>query len=295
MFSRATRTRFPLARRATLTAKIGLVTEPALFISIDIHPYVTYVTLHQVKCGLLRGVVSLCSFKAGFVVHPRTLQNIPIFEKLSGEALEHLAVAASVRTFPARHTFFKQGDVPSGLYALQRGQVKLYRQSRERMQILALLVPPECFGAESLPNNAPCPYSATALTPITTLYIPPESLQSIMREHPALQQVLLTLITGRLKQFVTLVHTLAFHDVASRVAKLLLLLAEYGGEETDEGLCIERLLSQQEMAAMVGTVREVVARTLKKMEEDGLLHYTRKKIYLHNIPALETLAAQEAR
>ncbi len=229
------------------------------------------------------------------MVHPRTLQNIPIFGKLSGEALAYLAAAAVVRTFPARHTFFKQGDVPSGLYALQRGQVKLFRQSRERMQILALLVPPECFGAESLPNDTPCPYSATALTPITALYIPPDALQSIMREYPVLQQVLLALITGRLKQFVALVHTLAFHDVASRLAKLLLVLAEYGGEETDEGLCIERVLSQQEMAAMVGTAREVIARTLKKMEADGLLHYTRKKIYLHNIPALEMLAAQEAR
>ena len=147
---------------------------------------------------------------------------------------------------------YRQGEPPSPLYTLQSGRVKLYRQSKEKCQILALPAPGDCLGAESLPTGAPSPYSATTLTPVTAICLSPDALQSLLDEHPDFQEVFLRLITNRLKQFVTLVHDLAFRDVTSRLAMVLVERADVEGQPHDDGIMFDRLLSQQEFADMVG-------------------------------------------
>ncbi len=151
--------------------------------------------------------------------------------------------------------------------------MKLYRQSKEKCQILALPSPGDCLGAESLPTGAPSPYSATALTPVTAISLAPDLLQLLLDEHPDFQEVFLRLITNRLKQFVTLVHNLAFRDVTSRLATVLTMRAEVEGIAHADGISFDRLLSQQEFADMVGrAASEVVYNSVKKFEEDGLVH-----------------------
>jgi CRP/FNR family transcriptional regulator len=160
---------------------------------------------------------------------------------------------------------------------------------------LALPFPEDCLGAESLPTGAPSPYSATTLTPVTAIYLPPDELQSLLDEHPDFQEVFLRLITNRLKQFVTLVHDLAFRDVTSRLAMVLTARAEVEGQPHDDGIIFERLLSQQEFADMVGTAREVVYRTFKRFEAAGLVRMTRSSILISDFDSLRAIALQEAR
>ncbi|MBL8161756.1 MAG: Crp/Fnr family transcriptional regulator [Anaerolineae bacterium] len=190
---------------------------------------------------------------------------------------------------------YRQGDPPSALYTLQAGRVKLYRQSAEKCQILALPYPGDCLGAETLPTGTPSPYTATALTAVTAVTLPPDALQSLLDEHADFQEIFLKLITNRLKQFVTLVHDLAFRDVTSRLAMVLIARAEVEGQPHDNGIAFDRLLSQQEFADMVGTAREVVYRTFKRFEEDGLVHMTRSSILIRDLKSLRAIALQEAR
>jgi len=192
-------------------------------------------------------------------------------------------------------TFYRQGDAPSGLFVLQAGRVKLYRQSKDRIQILAIPMSGECFGAESLSTGAPSPYTAVALTRASTIYIPPDDLAELLEAHADLQELLLELITQRLKQFITLVHDLAFRDVTARLAAVLVSRAQLEGRLTPEGIVLDRLLSQQDFAAMVGTAREVIYRNFKKLEEDGLLRLSRQTILILDYERLAGIAAQEAR
>ncbi len=228
-------------------------------------------------------------------VAAKTLSNIPAFRRLTPATLECVAQAAVIVSQQKREIFYQQGAPPTGLFALQSGCVKLYRQSEDRMQILALIMPGECFGAESLPDNTPSPCSATTLIPSTAIYIPPDSLFTILLNCPDLQGLLLDLISARLKQFVSLVHNLAFRDVTARLATVLLSRAEVEGEPTAEGIRISRILTQTELASMVGTAREVVYRTFKKFERDGVARLTRTHILIIDIDKLTDIAGREIR
>lgn len=224
-----------------------------------------------------------------------SLSKIPLFKALSLRTQCAIADKSVRSEYPTGIDLYRQGDPPTGLYALQSGRVKLYRQSKEKCQILALPTPGDCLGAESLPTGAPSPYAATTLAPVTVIHLPPSILQLLLDEHVDFQDAFLQLITNRLKQFVTLVHDLAFRDVTSRLATVLILRAEVEGLANDDGIVFERLLSQQEFADMVGTAREVVYRTFKKFEDDGLVRTTRSSILIRDLETLRSIALQEAR
>lgn len=229
------------------------------------------------------------------MVTAESLSTIQLFKALSPRTHHSIAEKAVLAEYPTGVNLFHQGDPPTGLFALLSGRVKLYRQSREKCQILALPMPGDCLGAESLPTAGPSPYTATTIIPVVTIHLLPDVLQALLDEHQDFQDIFLQLITTRLKQFVTLVHDLAFRDVASRLATVLLARAEIEGQAHDDGLIFDRLLSQQEFADMVGTAREVVYRTFKKFENDDLVHMTRGSILIRDLERLRQIALQEAR
>lgn len=223
------------------------------------------------------------------------LPKIHLFKGLSPRTQRSIAEKALLIDYPASVHLYHQGDPPTGLFALQVGRVKLYRQSKDKCQILALPMPGDCLGAESLPIGSISPYTATTLSSVRSITIAPDVLQTLLDEYPDFQDMFLQLITNRLKQFVTLVHDLAFRDVTSRLAMVLVARAEAEGKSHDDGILIDRLLSQQEFADMVGTAREVVYRTFKKFEEEQLVQMTRSSIVICDIDTLRDIAVQETR
>ena len=229
------------------------------------------------------------------MVSVELLSQLQLFALLSPRTQRCIAEKAVLTEYPPRVDLYLQGDPPSALYILQSGRVKLYRQSKDKCQILALPAPGDCLGAESLPTNAYSPYTATTLTSILAITLPPDVLQSLLDDFPDFQEVFLRLITDRLKQFVTLVHDLAFRDVTSRLAMVLVARAEVEGQPHEDGIIFDRLLSQQEFAEMVGTAREVVYRTFKRFENDELVHMTRSTILVRDLETLRAIALQEAR
>lgn len=229
------------------------------------------------------------------MVSVELLANLQLFMLLSPRTQRCVAEKAEMAEYPAKIDLYRQGNPPSALYILQSGRVKLYRQAKDKCQILALPAPGDCLGAESLPTNAPSPYTATTLTPVVAISLPPDVLQSLLDDFPDFQEVFLRLITNRLKQFVTLVHDLAFRDVTSRLAMVLVARAEVEGQPHEDSVIFDRLLSQQEYADMVGTAREVVYRTFKRFETDELVRMTRSTILIRDLEALRAIALQEAR
>jgi CRP/FNR family transcriptional regulator len=227
-------------------------------------------------------------------VDSATLAKLEILKSLSPATLTQLASALSLQSSQAGAILFEQGDMASGLYLLKQGYVILYRQSKERAQILAVTKAGQYFGGESLPNQTPCPYTAKTITPSMCYYLPAYEVRVLLQEAPDFLAFYLELISRRLRQLTTLVHNLAFHDVTSRLAGVLLSFAEADGELTNEGLRIPKVLSQKELAAMVGTAREVVYRTLKHFEESHLLETTRSHYIILDVDEFARIAAQES-
>jgi CRP/FNR family transcriptional regulator len=154
-------------------------------------------------------------------------------------------------------------------------------------------MPGDWFGAESLPTDAPSPYTAAALTPALSICMVPQKLRVLLANCPDFQETFLEITAQRLQQFVALVHDLAFRDVASRLATVLIARTHLEGKSTSGGIRIDRLLSQQEFAEMIGTAREVINRTFKRFEQNGLLRLTADSIFILDLERLTAIAEQE--
>jgi len=223
------------------------------------------------------------------------LSSLPAFADLKPDKLEVLANKMDVLTLQTDERVFEQGSEPTGLYVLHSGSVILLRQAGGKSQALAILYHGDCFGGESLTTGKPSPYTAKALTPSEVFYLFPASLQALIDEHDELLVILLRLVSKRLRQLTTLVHDLAFRDVAARLAGTLLTLAEAQRESSVALLQVRRDFSQQDLAAMVGTAREVVYRHLKRFEADGLIEKTTQYYVILDAERLAAIATEEAR
>lgn len=226
-------------------------------------------------------------------IRAEMLSELTWMQKLTSGTVRAFEASASLVAYPSGAAIFRQDDPPTGLYILRSGRVKLCRQSRAHKQILALLMPGDWFGAESLPTDSPSPYKAIARTPVQSIYIAPQPLRELLSSCPDLQETFLEITAQRLKQYVSLVHDLAFRDVSSRLAAVLVTRANREGVVTDGGICIERLLSQQEFAEMIGTAREVINRTFRRFEQSGMLQITSTSIIILDLDSLIEIAQQE--
>jgi CRP/FNR family transcriptional regulator, cyclic AMP receptor protein len=169
-----------------------------------------------------------------------------------------------------------EGEAAGAMYVVMRGRVKIARiGSNGREQVLNVIGPGGHFNTVPMFDGGPCPANVEALTDVALLALPRDGLLQVVERHPALALALLTEFTGRLRHLVNLVDELALHTVQGRLAGLLLDQAE--AAERGE---VVPALTQAEMAARLGTVREMVGRTLKSFEVLGLIQLDRGTITL---------------
>ena len=220
---------------------------------------------------------------------------ISAFQSLPSQVLEKLSEVATRIEYPRKTTLYQQQEPLTGLYVVVSGYVKLYRQSKDRTQILAILRDEDFFGTECLSRDVLSSSAATTMTPATLIYIPAQALRDVLEANPRFRSVMLQLVTDRLRQFAQLVHNLAFRDVTARLAMLLMTRAETDGIMTVQGIRIPRLMTQSELATMIGTGREVVQRTFKKLEKKGVIQVSRKEILILDFEHLRKIAEEEKR
>jgi CRP/FNR family transcriptional regulator len=133
-------------------------------------------------------------------------------------------------------------------------------------------------------DEGPNPATAEALDQVTLYLFPRQSFIQMVKKHPDLAWVILENLAQRLRHLTALVEDLSFRTVRGRLAKLLLEQASKG--QVEKG----GWLTQEEMAARLGTVREVVSRSLRSLEEEGLIRIARHRIIILEREALEEQA-----
>lgn len=167
-----------------------------------------------------------------------------------------------------------EGDPAEVMYIVVQGRVKIARiGANGREQVLSVVPPGGHFNTVPMFDGGTCPANAEALIDITLLVLPRDLLLAVIERHPVLALALLREFTGRLRHLVNLVDELALHTVQGRLAGLLLAQAEaFARGEAQSAL------TQAEMAAQLGTVREMIGRALKTFEALGLIRLDRGTI-----------------
>ena len=213
------------------------------------------------------------------------LRRISFCADLPDAALTALSAIAIPLRRPAGAFIQLEGDAAEAMYIVAEGRVKIARVgSNGREQVLNVIGPGGHFNTVPVFDGGACPANAQALADVALLALPRQAILLAVEQHPPLALALLKECTARVRHLVNLVDDLSLHTVQGRLAGLLLAQAE----AADRGEAVPPL-TQAEMAARLGTVREMVARTLKSFEVLGLIRLERGQIGILDRAGLEAL------
>ncbi len=201
---------------------------------------------------------------------------VPYLEGLQAEIVQALAAVAMPRRFVAGELIFNEGDPCAGLFLIESGVVKVTRFAKDgREHILHLLHRGDTFNDVASLDGGANPASAIAHTDAVVWRIRRDDLHRLAASYPELAWALIESLARRARYLLGLVEDLSMRSVRSRLAHLL--LAQARAAETDE---VPRLLTQEEMAGRLGTVREVVGRALRGLAADGVIEFDRHRIVI---------------
>jgi CRP/FNR family transcriptional regulator len=210
-----------------------------------------------------------------------------IFTGLEPHQIARLESEAEICNFESGRWITQYGDIWPFFFFINRGEVTAIKESFEgRSLILTTLHAGEVFwGLAFFIENAPMPASLRAVQDTELMRWPRDVLMPLFQQNGRLTWELSCLMIQRVQLASEIVERLAFHPVAGRLSRLLLERSE----RMEPGLQ-PRDLTLDEMAARVGTTREVVSRFLHRFADDGIISITRTEFSITDRQKLEELA-----
>jgi CRP/FNR family transcriptional regulator len=219
------------------------------------------------------------------------LAQIPYFAGLDSRALADIARHVRRRNFTEGDVILAEGRPCDGLYFVAAGQVRLVRGSAEgREHVTGVLGPGATFNDVAVFDGGPNSDGAVAIGATAVGLIPRTTMTGLIDRHPDLARAALKLLSSRQRTLGAIVEDLALRDVTTRVARLLLGCMGRHTHIVEKAPDACARITHQEIASMVGSVREVVQRALKELERDGAISLARGRIDVRDHEKLETFA-----
>ena len=216
-----------------------------------------------------------------------TVDDLGKLRYFAGVETSRLAVFTqlfSKKSFIKGQTIVSEGDDQRSLHFVNSGVIKVFKTSSEgKEQIIKILRPGESFNDITVFGSGSSPYSMQALGNAIVFWIHKSDLMPMMEKNWKIAQNALDILGEQQRLLLTLVEDLSFKNVTGRVAKILLQNSNPGPEGYQR-------LTQYEMAAMAGTAREVVGRSLKSLEENGTISLERHRIIIKDKEYLGRIA-----
>lgn len=218
------------------------------------------------------------------------IRKVPIFDTLSEQDAQEISPYLVAGRFRKKETIFSEGDASEWLYIVSSGKVKITKISQEGKEIiLELISPPDYFGGIAVVRGFPYPANAIAMEDTELYKISRKNLMSVLDRFPNLMYCMAMNIGDRIKGSHETLKSIALEKVESRIASLLLKLAEKSGEKTPGGTVINMKLTKQDIAEMVGTTVETSIRTMSKFTKAGIISVKAGKIVIKAPAELKAL------
>jgi CRP/FNR family transcriptional regulator len=216
------------------------------------------------------------------------LRATAMFGALDEAELQALAERAIEQRLSRGEVLFVAGEQARGIYVIVAGAVRAFRESLEgREQVIHV----ERAGATiaELPvfDDGPYPSTVAAEEDSVVLFLDKRDVQRLCLEHPKIALAALKVLAGRLRRCAELVEELSLQEVDQRLARLLLVEARARGQKRGRAIELDLVLTNQQIAARIGTVREVVSRALNRLQQNGLIEVDGRHV---RIPDEESLA-----
>lgn len=212
------------------------------------------------------------------------------FEGLDQADVLLLNEYSSLQTFSKGEVVFKEGDVPSGLYTILKGKVKIYRTGTEgKEQIVRLSNKGDLVGYRALIGEDEYRNGAACLEETQICFIPKDIVLRVVDQNIILLRRVMHLLTDDLRYAEQKIKELAQKPVRERVADALLQLKDKYGYEKDEST-INISMSREELANLVGTATETLIRILSDFKKDRIIDLEHRKIKILSLTNLEKTA-----
>src|SRR5688500_1560977 len=201
------------------------------------------------------------------------LATVPLFSGLPPEELQQFAAITREKTYPKSSVILFEDDPGDSLFVIRDGRVKVVLVGEDgREVILGVLGVGEHFGELSLIDDQPRSAHVIAMEDSSLLVLRRDDFRRRVETSPTVAWTLLSELSRRLRRADGKIGGLVLLDVPGRIARLLLDMAEEGGSET-----IEKPLTHQTIAQMIGARRETVSRSMREFQDERLMGVVRRK------------------
>ena len=208
-----------------------------------------------------------------------TLRRVALFNEITEAELGSIAERVTTASFDPGQVIFTAGDRGGDLLIVHRGSVRVTNASANgRQQLLSIEGEGSSLGEVSVFDGGP--YSATAITPTVLLRVKGEHFRNLCAAQPAVAFKVIRVLGHRLRRLRGLVEQLSFETVRSRLIAHLLELAR------EQGTVIALGENNEEIAARLGTVRDLVSRNLGRLHNEGLIRMRKREVTIPSLSAL---------
>ena len=219
------------------------------------------------------------------------LGRVAYFASVPAVELARLAERCTARTLAPGEMLFEEGEVCRGLIIVAEGRVEIRQIShRGREQVFHTEGPGATLGEGPLFDGGGYIASAVAAAPTRALFLPRAEVLRVCRAYPAVALAMLEAMARRVRHFAGIVSGLAFLPVTERLARHLVTVAD---GPVRAGGRIDLTLTHTQLAARLGTVRELVARAFAQLEASGVIARDRSRVTIRDPARLAALARGE--
>jgi CRP/FNR family cyclic AMP-dependent transcriptional regulator len=216
------------------------------------------------------------------------IRSAPFFEGLPDEAIEQATAHVVIRNHPANQVILLENDWGTSVYFILEGWVKIRTYNLDGKEVtLNILGKGEVFGEMAPLDEVPRSTDVITLVPTIIGNMPAQDFVQLLHTEPQAGIRLAQLMARRLRQ-VNRRLRLRESDSVSRVADILLFLADGQGKKSDQGIEIPNL-PHRELSSLSGLARETVTRVLSKLEKKELIRRDREVLCIFDIDALERM------
>ena len=216
------------------------------------------------------------------------LAKVPIFSGLTENELGFISQRTVSRHYSAGEIIFSEGEPCAGLYVVESGNVRIFKSSPNgREQVLSIDGPGSSIAEIPVFDGGTYPASGAAVDKASLLFVSKQDFQALCIAHPQVPLKVLRVVGARLRRLVGIIEELSFTTVRHRLATYLLRLGQHSGKRSPEGVEITLPITNQELAAQIGTVRELVSRNLSRLQAEGLISIDGRKVLIQNLRGLE--------
>ena len=224
------------------------------------------------------------------------LSQVPIFSGLASSEMDFLSQRVVPRNYTAGQMVFNEGDPCAGLYVVASGHVRIFKTSAGgREQVLSIDGRGSSVAELPVFDGGNYPASVAAVDDSTLLlFISKQDFQELCLAHPQVSLKVLRVVGARLRRLVGIIEELSFTTVRHRLAAFLLRLAKREGTKIAGGIAVTLPDNNQEVAAQIGTVRELVSRNLSRFEAEGLIDIDGRNLVIRDLKAMESEVSEES-